>query len=158
MKVFRKYLILLLFTTPIYAAPMQETQRRESQEQELIDLFFAASRTGNQEVIHEFLKNGFPVDARNDNHYTALMVAAYHGQKEIVTTLLQYGADRCLRDSKGHTAVMGAIVKAEWSIAKQLKSTDCDAKAKKDGQLTTEAFAKVFGQEQKLEKLLSQPE
>ncbi len=34
-------------------------------QQELIDIFFAAARTGNQEVINEFLKHGFPVDVRN---------------------------------------------------------------------------------------------
>ncbi len=42
------------------AADVQMTSQ-----QELIDIFFAAAKTGNQEVINEFLKHGFPVDVRN---------------------------------------------------------------------------------------------
>lgn len=123
-------------------------------QQEVIDLFFAAARTGNHEVIHEFLKHGFPVDVRNKDGYTALMMATYYGHQDIVTSLLNQGADRCLRDNKGNTALMGAIFKLEWSIAKQLKSVDCDVNAKQTGQKTVAEFAKVIGQDQKLKQLL----
>ena len=77
-------------------------------QQELVDLFFAAAKTGNEEVINEFLKYGFPVDVRNKDGYTPLMMAAYYGHQNIVTTLISYGADRCARDNKGNTALMGA--------------------------------------------------
>ena len=125
-----------------------------AQQKELTDLFFAAARTGNHEVINEFLKYGFPVDVRNSDGYTPLMMATYYGHQNIVTTLLKHGADRCLRDNKGNTALMGAIFKLEWSIAKQLKNVDCDANAKKTGQKTVAEFAKVIGQEEKLKQLL----
>ena len=123
-------------------------------EQELIDLFFAAAKTGNEEVISEFLKNGFPVDVKNAQGYTALMMATYYGHQNVVTPLLAHGANRCIRDNKGHTALMGAIVKAEWSIAKQLRKVDCDVNAKKTKQMTAEEFAKYFGQEEKFKKIL----
>ncbi len=101
-------------------------------QQELIALFFAAAKTGNDEVINEFLKHGFPVDVRNVDGYTPLMMAAYYGQQSTVTTLLKHGADRCARDKKGNTALMGALFKMEFAVAKQLRSVDCDANAKKN--------------------------
>ena len=122
-------------------------------QQELIDLFFAAAKIGQLEVIEEFLKHGFPVDVRNAQGYTALIMAAYYGQQATVTTLLNHGADRCARDNKGNTALMGAMFKLEWSIVKQLRKVDCDVGAAKTGQKTVAEFAKVLGQEQQLQQL-----
>ena len=123
-------------------------------QQELIDLFFAAAKTGNTEVIQEFLKYGFPVDVRNSDGYTPLMMATYYGHQPVVTLLLKHGADRCLRDKRGNTALMGALFKMEFAIAKQLRQVDCDANAKATGQKTTAEFAKVIGQDQKLKELI----
>ena len=127
-------------------------------QQELVNLFFAAARTGNEEVINEFLKYGFPVDVRNSDGYTPLMMATYYGHQPIVTTLLKYGADRCARDNKGNTALMGALFKMEFSIAKQLRQVDCDANSQKTGQKTTAEFAKVIGQEKQLQQIISEAE
>ncbi len=127
-------------------------------QQELIALFFAAAKTGNDEVINEFLKHGFPVDVHNVDGYTPLMMSAYYGQQSTVTTLLKHGADRCARDKKGNTALMGALFKMEFAVAKQLRSVDCDANAKKTGQKTTAEFAKVIGQEKQLQKIIQEAE
>lgn len=141
-------------TKSIEISSAQTTSNEQiNSQQELIDLFFAAAKTGNQEVINEFLKNGFPVDVRNSAGYTALMMAAYYGQQETVTTLLAYGADRCARDQKGNTALMGAMFKLEWSIVKQLRKVDCDVNASRTGQKTVAEFAKVIGQEKQLSQL-----
>lgn len=129
---------------------------QNEQQKELVDLFFAAARTGQHEVINEFLKHGFPVDIRNHDGYTALMMSAYYGHQDIVTTLLKQGSDRCLRDNKGNTALMGAIFKLEWSIAKQLRKVDCDATAKQTGQKTTAEFAQVIGQDAKFQQMLAE--
>lgn len=135
------------------AASVQMTSQ-----QELIDLFFAAAKIGNSEVINEFLKHGFPVDVRNQDGYTSLMIATYYGHQDIVTTLLAKGADRCARDNRGNTALMGALFKMEFAIAKQLRQVDCDAQAKKTGQKTTAEFAKVIGQEKQLQKIIKEQE
>lgn len=124
-------------------------------EQELVALFFAAAKTDQQEVIAEFIQHGFPVDIQNQDGYTALMLATYYGHHKVVSQLLAAGANRCLRDKRGHTALMGAIVKAEWSIARQLNQQDCDAE--KHSALTAEQFAQYFGQLDKF-KQLSQPQ
>ncbi|MFC2993711.1 ankyrin repeat domain-containing protein [Acinetobacter sichuanensis] len=150
--------MMTLLTLGISAVSAQEIEQEQAKvtqhaQNELIDLFFAAARTGNNEVIKEFLEHGFPVDVQNQQGFTALMMATYYGHQNTVTTLLEHGANRCVRDQKGHTALMGAIVKAEWLIAKQLKKVDCDVQAKQTGLLTIEEFAKVFGQLDQLKKL-----
>lgn len=149
--------LLSLGTSAVYAektatAKVEHIQQQDIQE--LTDLFFDAAKTGNQDVINEFLKYGFPVNIKNHAGFTPLMMAAYYGHQPIVTTLLNHGADRCLRDHKGNTALMGAIFKLEWSIAKQLRKVDCDANAKQTGQKTTEEFAKIIGQDEKLKRLI----
>jgi len=129
--------------------------------QQLTSYFFAAARTGDLVVLNEFLLQGFPVDQRNSQSYTALMVATYAGQQQAVEVLLQQGADACLRDKRGHTAMMGAIVKAEWTIGKILYPIDCkegssvDAKAPVTDKekMTVAQFAEVFGQSEKLQQL-----
>lgn len=151
-------LLMTLLSLGITKIHAQETaqvaqQQTVNSQQELIDLFFTAAKTGNQEVIHEFLKHGFPVDVRNSAGYTPLMMAAYYGHQNIVTTLLKYGADRCARDSKGNTALMGAMFKLEWAIVKQLHQVDCDSNAKQTRQKTAAEFAKVIGQEEKFKSL-----
>ena len=68
---------------------------------------FSAAKVGNVEVLQEFLSHGFPIDVQDHSGYTALMMASYYGQKDAVKVLLEQGANRCLRDKRGHTALMG---------------------------------------------------
>ena len=157
MKFFKSMLLTVaLGLAALHTQAQTPAQASLAQQQEVIDLFFAAARTGNNDVINEFLKHGFPVDVRNKDGYTPLMMAAYYGHQDIVTHLLNKGADRCLRDNKGNTALMGAIFKLEWSIAKQLNKVDCDANAKQTGQKTVAEFAKVIGQDKKLQQLIDE--
>ncbi len=121
---------------------------------QLQQYFFAAARTGEVEVLQYFIAAGYPVNEANPQSYTALMVAAYSGQAEAVTLLLNAGADACLRDKRGHTALMGAMIKAEWSIARTLHAVDCDAAnpalasdaVVDKTQMTAAQFAQIFGQ------------
>jgi len=129
--------------------------------QQLQHYFFAAARTGELTVLQEFLTAGYPVDDRNPQSYTALMIAAYAGQAQAVEALLNAGADACLRDKRGHTALMGAMIKAEWDIARTLYNIDCDrgnqAKATDvvtdKNHMTAAQFAEVFGQSDKFKAL-----
>jgi ankyrin repeat protein len=142
----------------------EELQTPSNSAQDILQLqryFFAAARTGEQAVLTEFLKAGYPVNERNEQSYTALMIAAYAGQATAVELLLQAGADACLRDKRGHTALMGAMIKAEWDIARNLYSIDCDkentAKATDvvtdKSQMTAAQFAEVFGQSERFKAL-----
>ncbi|MCV5919467.1 ankyrin repeat domain-containing protein, partial [Escherichia coli] len=83
------------------------------------ELFFDAARNGNNEVVETFVSEGFPIDQRNNESYPAQMVAAYQGNKDTVRLLLDFGANACLQDKRGNTALMGALIKREISIAKE---------------------------------------
>lgn len=158
----RIVLATLLFLASVSQA---EEQVQDSFEQ-LTSYFFAAARTGDLVVLNEFLQQGFPVDQRNSQSYTALMVATYAGQQQAVELLLKQGADACLRDKRGHTAMMGAIVKAEWSIGKILYPIDCKEDKSVDPtssvtdkqKMTVAQFAEVFGQSEKLQQLATELE
>ena len=122
-----------------------------SANQELVEYFFNANKINETDVLSEFLNSGFPVNIRNKESYTALMMASYYGHIKSVNILLNNGADACLKDKRGHTAMMGAIVKAEWDIARILYKKDC-TQAHSTGK-TLEQFAAIFGQTDKLKSL-----
>lgn len=149
-------------TTVLSEATASATVNNPEQEiQQLQQYFFAAARTGELTVLTEFLSAGYPVNERNAQSYTALMIAAYAGQASAVDALLKAGADACLRDKRGHTALMGAMIKAEWDIARTLYNIDCDKKSTAKAtdvvtdknQMTAAQFAEVFGQSEKFKAL-----
>ena len=126
----------------------QKDENRDAQL--LMDYFFAAARTGDVEVLTHFIEAGFPIDQRNNQSYTALMVSAYNGQELATQALLDRGANACLQDKRGNTAIMGAVIKAEFSIIKQLYSQECDAKLTNKSGMTLKDFAQYWGQSDKL--------
>ncbi|KKL01291.1 ankyrin repeat domain-containing protein [Rheinheimera mesophila] len=152
---------LLLLGLMLFSAMLQSEEQTPDPLEQLTSYFFAAARTGDLVVLHEFLQQGFPVNQRSSQSYTALMVATYAGQQQAVELLLEHGADACLRDKRGHTAMMAAIVKAEWTLAKILYPLDCkedqstDAKAPvtDKNKMTVAQFAEIFGQSDKLQQL-----
>ncbi len=147
------YLFLL---APVNAAEGTTRSESETQQQELIDYYFAAARTNETDVLETFLAHDFPVDLVNTQSYTALMMAAYYGNLEAVEVLLAHGANACLEDKRGNTAFMGALVKAEFSVAKRLYAEKCDLHHTNKAGLSIEEFAQMFGQDDTLELLRQQ--
>lgn len=130
-------------------APATVSQTDEpdtAQVQLLVDYFFAAARTGDITVLEHFLDAGFPIDQRNSQTYTALMVAAYNGQEAATDLLLEHGANACLQDKRGNTAMMGAVIKAEFTIVKRLYAKECDANLTNNAGMTLTEFARYWGQ------------
>ena len=125
----------------------------EKEYQDLVELFFDAARIGNNEVLETFVSQGFPIDQRNTQSYTALMVAAYGGNKESVSLLLDLGANACLQDKRGNTALMGALIKREVAIAKDLYQADCSPGLRNKAGLNLAEFAKIYGQSKVLQSL-----
>ncbi len=125
----------------------------EKEYQDLVELFFDAARIGNNEVLETFVSQGFPIDQRNTQSYTALMVAAYGGNKESVSLLLDLGANACLQDKRGNTALMGALIKREVAIAKDLYQADCSPELRNKAGLNLAEFAKIYGQSKVLQSL-----
>lgn len=128
-------------------ATVSQTDKPDTaQVQLLVDYFFAAARTGDITVLEHFLDAGFPIDQRNSQTYTALMVAAYNGQEAATDLLLEHGANACLQDKRGNTAMMGAVIKAEFTIVKRLYAKECDANLTNNAGMTLTEFARYWGQ------------
>ena len=139
----------LIFSLCLLAAD----DKLEEEYQSLVGLFFDAARIGNNEVIDAFVSQGFPVDQRNNQSYTALMVAAYQGNRETVRLLLDSGANACLQDKRGNTALMGALIKREISIAKDLYQAECSPELRNKAGLNLKEFAEIYGQSNVLKSL-----
>ncbi|CAM3762440.1 MULTISPECIES: ankyrin repeat domain-containing protein [Pseudoalteromonas] len=150
----RKFFIILITVLSFNSVANEPTNTdTQSQYDNLLAYYFAAARTGDEQVIKQFVTAGIPIDSYNNKGYTALMIATYHGHKSTVDSLLNLGANACLEDNRGNTALMAAIFRGEFSIAKTLVSLDCDTEhANKAGQ-TAEQFAQTFGQDKVLELL-----
>ena len=139
----------LIFSLSLLAAD----DKLEEEYQSLVGLFFDAARLGNNEVVDAFVSQGFPVDQRNNQSYTALMVAAYQGNRETVRLLLDSGANACLQDKRGNTALMGALIKREISIAKDLYQAECSPELRNKAGLNLKEFAEIYGQSNVLKSL-----
>ncbi|MEZ8227550.1 ankyrin repeat domain-containing protein [Vibrio splendidus] len=139
----------LIFSLSLLAAD----DKLEEEYQSLVGLFFDAARIGNNDVIDAFVSQGFPVDQRNNQSYTALMVAAYQGNRETVGLLLDSGANACLQDKRGNTALMGALIKREISIAKDLYQAECSPELRNKAGLNLKEFAEIYGQSNVLKSL-----
>ena len=86
-----KTLVLLssvLFSISLSFNLLAAETKVEEEYQALVELFFDAARIGDNEVLETFVSQGFPVDQRNNQSYTALMVAAYSGNKESALLLI----------------------------------------------------------------------
>ncbi|OBU30765.1 ankyrin repeat domain-containing protein [Photobacterium kishitanii] len=140
---------LMLLATSNLAMALDHHKKDSEQ---LILLFFDAARIGNNEVINEFIYAGFPINERNPQSYTALMVAAYYGHELSVDLLLKEGANACIEDKRGNTAFMGALLKGEIKIARKLYKANCSYREHRNKSgLSLEEFATLFGQRKALD-------
>ncbi|WP_042934214.1 ankyrin repeat domain-containing protein, partial [Pseudomonas gingeri] len=55
---------------------------------QLKDYYFDAARRGDVEMLDTFIDAGYSLDTRDEQGYTALILAAYHGQGPAVERLL----------------------------------------------------------------------
>ena len=143
----------VLFSLSFSLSLSAAEDKLEEEYQSLVELFFDAARIGNNEVVDTFVSQGFPIDQRNTQSYTALMVAAYQGHRETVRLLLDSGANACLQDKRGNTALMGALIKREIGIAKDLYQADCSPELRNKAGLNLKEFAEIYGQSNVLKSL-----
>ena len=147
------FLSAILFSLCFSISLLAAEDKLEEEYQSLVDLFFDAARIGNNEVVDTFVSQGFPIDQRNNQSYTALMVAAYQGNRATVRLLLDSGANACLQDKRGNTALMGALIKREIGIAKDLYQADCSPELRNKAGLNLNEFAEIYGQSSVLKSL-----
>lgn len=107
--------------------------------------WFDAARAGRWDITQALLDAHFPIDATTPQGYTALILAAYDEQPEMLRRLLAAGANPCVGDRNGNTALMGALYKGETAIARTLMTTSCDINQTNNAGETALAFAALFG-------------
>ncbi|MDO6711908.1 ankyrin repeat domain-containing protein [Aliiglaciecola sp. 2_MG-2023] len=124
---------------------------------QLKKLYFDAARNGDIELLSTFYNAGLSVNIANEKGYTALILSAYNGQTETVNYLLSVeDINPCQEDIKGNTALMGAIFKGNFRIAKSLMGLDCEVdQANQNGQ-TALMFATLFDRQEIIEELIAQ--
>ncbi|MCG2621494.1 ankyrin repeat domain-containing protein [Arthrobacter sp. I2-34] len=108
------------------------------------------AREGRTGELAEFLDHGLPVDVRDPEGNTLLMLAAYHGRGETVGMLLERGGDPDLRNNRDQSPIAGALFKGEDAVVASLRAAGADLDA---GTPTARDAARMFGREH----LLAQP-
>jgi hypothetical protein len=120
---------------------------------QLQDYYFDAARRGDLDMLNTFIDAGYSLNSQDDKGYTALILAAYHGQGPFVERLLSAGADACVQDKRGNTALMGAIFKGELNIARRLLATACNADQRNGAGQTAAMYAGLFKRLELLDEL-----
>lgn len=79
-------------------------------EQWAVDRFMRAAQNGWLKILREIVEDEkYPIDQRDKNGQTALMMAAHFGQADAVEYLLDTGADVMLQDQEGFDAYRRAL-------------------------------------------------
>merc|ERR1711907_357930 len=91
------------------AAKAMEDEYSEA-DKERFKKIFDLVRFNKYKDVEKLIKDGCPVDWRDPNGYTALMVAAQNGLKRIIKTVMRYNCDLNAQNSRGHTACHLAVM------------------------------------------------
>jgi ankyrin repeat protein len=135
------------------AAPATAQPDPAQLQAQLQQYFFDAAREGRQDMLAEFIGAHYDLDTRDEKGYTALILAAYHGQRAAVEQLLAAGADPCAQDKRGNTALMGAVFKGELTIARRLMQADCAPDQRNNAGQTAAMYAALFQRKDILDAL-----
>lgn len=85
------------------AAKAQEDEYSEA-DKERFKKIFDLVRFNKYKDVEKLIKDGCPVDWRDPNGYTPLMVASQNGLKRIVKICMRYNCDMNAQNHRGHTA------------------------------------------------------
>lgn len=133
-------------TGPTYTPGMEPLS--DEQTARVMALAMDLAREGRAAELVEFLEHGLPVDARDPDGNTALMLAAYHGHAEAVRRLIGLGADVDLRNNRDQSPIAGALFKGEVEVVALLRDAGADLDA---GKPTARETAAMFGLEDLLD-------
>jgi ankyrin repeat protein len=123
-------LILVFFLCFSITAPAQD--------------IFDVARNGNADELKAY-NESYPnnLNKENDQGYTPLMLAAYNGNIETATYLVQHGAD-LNGESKYGTPVMAAAIKGNSDIVRLLLSQGADLNKTDSNGTTALLYASIF--------------
>ncbi len=87
---------------------------------------FEMARTGDLTRISELVGAGLPVNLTNGAGDTLLILAAYHQHPELVTALLEWGADTSRVNDRGQTALGAAVFRRSTASVQALLRAGAD--------------------------------
>lgn len=93
---------------------------------EFLNTLFDYAREGQVEALSSAIDQGIPVDLRNHNSDTFLILAAYREQHEVVKALLARHADVNALNDRGQSALTCAIFMQNMELAKTLLDDGAD--------------------------------
>jgi ankyrin repeat protein len=111
---------------------------------ELAHQMLDLARAGDTVRLAAYVDAGVPVDLTDATGNTLLMLAAYHGHAETVTTLAERGADVDRLNDRGQSPLAGAVFKGESEVVATLLRHGADPEA---GTPSARDTAGMFGQE-----------
>lgn len=126
-----------------YAHAMAGEPTQMSDEQiELANQLFDFARAGETEKLAAYIDAGAPLEMRNANGDTFLILATYNGAPETVAMLIEKGADLETQNDRGQNALTCAVFKQDVEAATHLLKAGADPDA---GIPTARDTAKMFG-------------
>ncbi|GAA2498792.1 ankyrin repeat domain-containing protein [Terrabacter carboxydivorans] len=117
---------------------------RQQEQEQIVAVAMDLARDGRTADLVEFLDHGYPVDLPDPAGNTLLMLAAYHGHLDTVSTLVARGADVDRRNDRDQSPVAGAMFKGEDEVVRALVAAGADLDA---GSPTARETARLFGQQ-----------
>jgi ankyrin repeat protein len=105
--------------------------------------FFDAVKSGNKETVAMAIKEGFNVNTKDKDGYTALLIASEKGDIEMAHLLVEKGADLNAKDKDGYTALMYVAYAGNLEIAKLLIKNGADVNVRDKDGWTALMFARM---------------
>lgn len=112
---------------------------------ELANQLFDLARAGDAERLAAYIDAGAPLEMRNANGDTFLILAAYHHAPDAVAMLVRMGADLEAENSRGQRALTCAVFKKDIDAVRHLVEAGADPDA---GTPTARETAAMFGLEE----------
>ena len=108
------------------------------------DPLFAIARDGDCFAFQQNQPSPERINQKNVNGHSALMLAAYHGNFDIVEYALMRGADPNTSDLAGNSALMGAAFKGDLRLLELLIQFGAKVDQKNSKNQTALDFAVMF--------------